>query len=124
MRAALIALLLAGAGTGAPAFAQETTPARGVFKNGADLYAACTSTKQADVDACDWFLMGAHDMATFYFDTSQLQATFCLPKGSTVEAVRKIAVDRLRAKPQTRNYSAVSGYLNALAEAYPGPCKS
>jgi hypothetical protein len=124
MRLAPIALSLGFALLPLAASAQESAPARGVFKTGDDLYAACTATDSASIDRCDWFLMGAQDMATYYQDTDQVKTSFCLPAGTNAEALRKLAVDRLRANPNTRRYSAVSGFLNALDEAYPGPCKA
>jgi hypothetical protein len=105
------------------AAAQESTPARGVFKTGEQIYVDCVATDAAALGRCDWFLMGAHDMASFYQDTDQVEVAFCLPKGTTADTIRKIAVDRWRAKPESRRFSAVSGFLNALSEKYPGACK-
>ncbi|WP_171982393.1 Rap1a/Tai family immunity protein [Sphingomonas sp. LM7] len=120
LRAALVcgALMLPVA-----AMAQDGTPARGVFKTGEQVYADCVSTDAESVARCDWFLMGAHDMASYYQDTDQIEVDFCIPRGTTAETIRKVAVDRWRAQPQSRKYSAVSGLLNALSEKYPGPCK-
>lgn len=106
------------------AAAQEGSPARAIFKSGEQVYAECTSTDRAALDRCDWFMMGAYDMASYYQDTDQIEVAFCLPAGTTAETIRTIAVDRWRTKPQSRKYSAVSGFLNALSEKHPGPCKN
>ena len=104
------------------AAAQDAIPARGVFKSGEQVYVDCIATDAAAVARCDWFLMGAHDMATFYQDTSQIEAAFCVPQHVDIETLRKVAVDRWRAQPESRKFSAVSSLLNALSEKYPGPC--
>lgn len=123
MHSKLVAgLALAAVTMPAAAAAQDSTPARGVFKTGEQVYEDCIATDEAALGRCDWFLMGAHDMATFYQDTDQIEAVFCIPKGTTAETLRKVAVDRWRAQPESRKYSAVSSLLNALSEKYPGPC--
>lgn len=104
------------------AAAQDAIPARGVFKSGEQVYVDCIASDAAAVARCDWFLMGAHDMATFYQDTSQIEAAFCVPQHVDIETLRKVAVDRWRAQPESRKFSAVSSLLNALSEKYPGPC--
>lgn len=94
-----------------------------MFKNGEEVYADCTSSDAARIAQWDWFLMGAHDMATYYQNTDQIEAEFCVPKTTRAETIRKVAVDRWRARPGPRKYSAVSVFLNPLSEKYPGPCK-
>ena len=123
MRSKLLAgLALATVTLPFAAAAQDETPARGVFKNGEQVYVDCIASDAAAIARCDWFLMGAHDMATFYQDTDQIEAAFCIPQGTDAETIRKVAVDRWRAQPESRKYSAVSSLLNALSEKYPGPC--
>lgn len=123
MRLFSTALLVAAGMTPLAAVAQDSAPARSVFKTGEALFAACTATDRDALDRCDWFLMGAQDMASFYQDTDQVKGSFCLPAGTTIEDLRRMAIDRMRANPDTRRYSAVSGVLNALDAAFPGPCK-
>jgi hypothetical protein len=124
VRKLLAGLVFAAMAIPDAAAAQDSTPARGVFKEGEQVYIDCISADKAAVERCDWFLMGAHDMATYYQDTKQIEVAFCVPKATTAETIQKVAVDRWRAQPQSRKYSAVSGFLNALSEKYPGPCKS
>ncbi|MES2988169.1 MAG: Rap1a/Tai family immunity protein [Pseudomonadota bacterium] len=118
----LLAALVCGSVTLPVAAAAQDAKARGIFKTGEQVYVDCIAADAAAVARCDWFLMGAHDMATYYQDTNQIEATFCTPKGIGAETIRKVAVDRWRAKPESRRYSAVSGFLNALDAKYPGPC--
>ena len=123
MRELLAGLAFAAVAIPASAVAQDSTPARGIFKSGEEVYAQCIATDQASLNRCDWFLMAAHDMATYYQDTKQIEVDFCVPKAIKTEEIRQVAVDRWRTKPPSRRYSAVSGFLNALIEKYPGPCK-
>lgn len=116
------AIVLSAAST-APAWAQDAIPARGVFKQGTNILSLCSSTKPADVDACDYYLMAAYDMASYFQDTGQAEATFCMPKGTTALTLRNAVTAYWRKKPDSQKYSAVSNIVNALDEAYPGACK-
>ena len=117
-----LALIAATAGVAAPGMAQDT-PSSGVFKEAGDLYPLCTSKDEADLEVCDWYLMGAFDMAVFFFDTGQAKASFCLPSGSQAITVRQAVVAYL-AKDQGRmRFSAVSTVINALNAQHPAPCK-
>ncbi|RYD67580.1 MAG: hypothetical protein EOP58_02790 [Sphingomonadales bacterium] len=117
-----LALFAAAAGCAAPAAAQDT-PSSGIFKKAGDLYPLCTSKDEDDLEVCDWYLMGAFDMAVFFFDTGQTEASFCLPSGSQSITVRQAVVAYL-AKDQGRmRYSAVSTVINALSAVHPAPCK-
>lgn len=102
---------------------QDGIPASGVFKSGEELYAACTSGKEDERARCDWFLMAAHDMATYYADVEEVKLGFCLSTGTKAETLRAGLVAYLRDRPASRKYSAVSTFLNAMDAAHPGPCK-
>lgn len=105
----------------APAFAQ--IPSTGVFKDGNDLFPLCTSRRERDIEMCEWFLMGAHDMAKFYDDTSN-DATFCTPANFTASRLREMMVDFWRNNPDARRFSASSAIRNVLSDAFPGACRS
>ena len=105
-----------------PAVAQDAIPARSIFKTAGELYPLCTSAKADEIDKCEWYLMAAYDMATYYQDTKQIEVSFCLPTGTLSEKLREVAVDYWRAKPDSRKYSAVSTFLNALDAKHPAPC--
>ncbi len=108
----------------APAAAQEAK-APGVFKTGEQLYQACISDVASDVKACDWFLMGAHDMAAMARDLGWIDRdNFCMPRDVDVVRLRALAVELWRDNADSRRYSAVSATLNAITAAYPGACKS
>ena len=114
--ASAIGALVLGAGAAA-----AQTRGSGVFKDGNDLFVPCTSTVQADLARCEWYLMGAFDMAKFYDDTSG-NATFCSPTGFNAVRLRELVVAYWRSHPDTRRYSASSVARQALKEAFPGPC--
>jgi hypothetical protein len=103
------------------ALAQDGTPASGVFKNAAEIYPLCTSSQTKEVEACDWYLMAAHDMMKFYGDTNMGGGKICLPMGTKAIEVRNAVLAYWRADPDSRKYSAVSTTYNALVEKF--PCK-
>ncbi len=107
-----------------PAAAQEAR-APGVFKTGEQLYQSCISDVASDVKACDWFLMGAHDMAAMARDLGWVDRdNFCMPRDVDIVRLRTLAVDLWRDNAESRRYSAVSATLNAITAAYPGACKA
>ena len=113
----------------APAMAQslpgaEDTRAPGIFKSGEEVYEACTSQSSRERAMCDWFLMGAHDMAALFRDTDQIAPdTFCTPAGIEAEELREAVVARWEENPDSRKYSAVSAALNAFVQTWPGICQ-
>ena len=108
----------------APASAQDAA-APGVFKTGEQLYQACISDVASDVKACDWFLMGAHDMAAMARDLGWVDKdNFCMPRDVDIVRLRKLAVELWRDNAEARRYSAVSATLNAITTAYPGACRA
>lgn len=114
----VVALLIALPGT---AMAQDdSTPSSGVFKTADQINSLCLSKKAEDVDACDWYIMAAHDMMKFYGDTEMGGDSICLPLGTKAEAVRGTVVAYWR-NPNSLKHSAVSTIYNALAAKY--PCK-
>ncbi len=123
-RLSILALGAALSATPAPAPAQEAR-APGVFKTGEQLYQACISDVASDVKACDWFLMGAHDMAAMVRDMGWIDRdNFCMPRDVDIVRLRALAVELWRDNPDSRRYSAVSATLNAITAAYPGACKA
>jgi len=102
----------------APAVAQDTTPSSGVFKTGQQVYDLCVSSKVTDLDNCDYFIMGAHDMVKFFGDTDMTDSKICLPEGIKAIEVRNVVLAYWRAKTVRLKYSAVSAISNALAEKY------
>jgi hypothetical protein len=102
----------------APVSAQDTTPSSGVFKTGQQVYDLCVSSKTADLDNCDYFIMGAHDMVKFFGDTDMTDSKICLPDGIKAIEVRNVVLAYWRAKTVRLKYSAVSAISNALVEKY------
>lgn len=116
LAATAAALFIAGA-------AAAQTPGTGVFKDGAELYPLCTSSQSADIQICEWYLMGAYDMAKYYDDTSG-NHTFCTPTGTVNAArVRELVVAHLRDNPDHRRFSASSVLRHVLVQNYPPPCR-
>ncbi|MCW3838068.1 Rap1a/Tai family immunity protein [Sphingomonas canadensis] len=111
-------LLTAAAMAPGAAQAQESTPSTGVFKTAQEVFTICNSTKEVDVEACDWFIMSAHDMMKFYGDTDTGGEKICLPQGTKALEVRTAVLDYWRSKPEARKYSAVSTIYNALTQKY------
>lgn len=107
------------ANTATPLAAQDSTPSSGVFKTAQQLYDVCTSSSEAELDYCDWFIMGAHDMMKFYGDTGAGGSTICIPIGTEELAVRNMVIAYWRSGRTSLSYSAVSTIYNALVETYP-----
>lgn len=113
------AALLLAAAPAAPASAQDSTPSSGVFKTGQQVYDLCVSKTAAERDACDYFIMGAHDMIKLYGDTKLAADNVCLPEGITALEVRNAVLDYWRGKTGGLKFSAVSSIRNALFQKYP-----
>lgn len=116
-RGALAAVLLA-AGPGMLA-AQESTPSSGVFKTAQQMFDLCQSSDAGDIEMCDSFIMGAHDMVKFYGDTGTGGSPICIPVGTQVLDVRNTVMAYWQNDTAGLQYSAVSTIYNALVEAYP-----
>lgn len=102
-----------------PAGAQESAPSSGVFKTGQQIYDLCVSKDAADLDMCDYFLMGAHDMIKLYGDTGIDENKICLPVGIKAIELRTSILAYWRGKMGGLKYSAVSSIRNALFDKYP-----
>ena len=118
-RAAVIA---ACASLALPGAAVAQSPSTGVFKDGNELYPLCTSRRDNDVSNCEWFLMGAHDMAKYYDDTSG-NNTFCTPPGFNAARLRELMVAFWRDNPDARRFSASSATRHVLTQNFPGACR-
>jgi hypothetical protein len=116
-RGALAAVLL----TAVPGMlaAQDSTPSSGVFKTAQQMFDSCTSSEAADLEMCDSFIMGAHDMMKFYGDTGAGGSPICIPAGTQALVVRDTVIAYWRNDAAGLQYSAVSTIYNALVEAYP-----
>jgi hypothetical protein len=120
-RAALAAALIAA--TAIPASAQQDeVPSSGVFKTAQEIFELCTSQDEKEVEACDWFIMGAHDMMKLYGDAELGGDRICLPIGTQMLQVRETVLAYWRSGQTSLSYSAVSTIYNALTAAY--PCSS
>ena len=115
-----VAVLLAGIAL-LPGLAQaqdNSTPSTGVFKTAEDVYTLCVSDDAGDLEACDWYLMAAHDMIKFYGDTETGGTKLCIPEGTQAGVIREVVLDYWRADPDGLQYSAVSTIYNALEAEY------
>ena len=120
IRSGAAAVLLAGSALspGAASAQDDSTPSTGVFKTAEDIYALCSSDIDTDVEACDWYIMAAHDMIKFYGDTETGGTKLCIPTGTQAVVIREVVLDYWRADPAGLQYSAVSTIYNALEAAY------
>jgi hypothetical protein len=112
---ALAAAALAGSAMAGPAWGQSDSS--GTFKTGQELYAACTSSDEADLDTCDWYIMGVHDAVILHQDVEWVETTICVPDGSLAETLREAVVAYLEAS-DNREFTAVSMVYNAFEEYY------
>ena len=111
---------LAALAFAAPALAQ--TGADSGIRSGQQMLDQCSSTKAADIAACEAFLTGAHNSFIYLQDIGQTDKDICVPPGTTPAALRQVAVDYWRANPASRKFSAVSSFWNALVARFPAPC--
>jgi len=96
----------------------DSTPSTGVFKTAEEIYELCVSSDVSDVEACDWYIMAAHDMIKFYGDTDTGGSKLCIPTGTQAQVIREVVLDYWRADPDGLQYSAVSTIYNALEAEY------
>src|SRR5688500_2043931 len=110
------ALLLTGSALspGAAIAQDDSTPSTGVFKTAEEVYELCTSDQTVEVEACDWYIMAAHDMIKFYGDTDTGGTKLCIPTGTQALCVRRVWIDYCDADLEVLQYSAVSTIYNAL----------
>jgi hypothetical protein len=111
-------LLAAAAGmvSAVPAWGQ--TDSSGTFKTGDELYAACTSSDDAEVSQCDWYIMGVHDAIVLHQDLQWVDVVICVPDQTVAETLRGVVIDYL-AGSDDRAFTAVSMVYNALDDRYP-----
>ena len=115
------AAVLLASGALAPGIAvaqDDSTPSTGVFKTADEIYSLCSSDVDADVEACDWYIMAAHDMIKFYGDTETGGTKLCIPEGTQAQVIREVVLDYWRDDPDGLQYSAVSTIYNALEAEY------
>lgn len=114
------AVLLAGGALvpGSVIAQDDSTPSTGVFKNASEIYELCVSDDAADVEACDWYIMAAHDMIKFYGDTETGGTKLCIATGTQAQVIREIVLAYWRNDPDALQYSAVSTIYNALEAEY------
>ena len=120
IRSGAAAVLLAGSALspGAALGQDDSTPSTGVFKTSEEIYDLCTSSDAAQVEACDWYLMAAHDMIKFYGDTDTGGTKLCIPTGTQAQEIREVVLAYWRSDPDGLQYSAVSTIYNALEAEY------
>jgi hypothetical protein len=105
----------AGMALSGPAWAQ--TDSSGTFKTGDELYAACTSSDDAEVLQCEWYIMGVHDAVILHQDLEWVDAVICVPDQTTAETLRNVVIGYLE-NSENRGFTAVSMVYNALEENY------
>ncbi|MEZ0242113.1 MAG: Rap1a/Tai family immunity protein [Sphingomonas sp.] len=102
-----------------PAFAQSTSSG---IRTGQQMLDQCTSSRAADLAACDAFLTGAQNAFIYLQDIGQTDKDICVPPGTAPAVLRQVAIDYWRANPGSRKFSAVSSFWNALVARFPAPC--
>ena len=120
IQSGIAALVLAG-GALLPVVApaqDDSTPSTGVFKTAEEIHALCVSEAAADLEACDWYIMAAHDMMKFYGDTDAGGSKLCIPTGTQALTIRNVVLAYWNADPDGLQYSAVSTIYNALEAEY------
>jgi hypothetical protein len=110
-------LFAAAAGLALPGPAWAQTDSSGTFKTGEELYAACTSSDDADVAECDWYIMGVHDAIVLHQDLEWVDTTICVPDQTTAETLRGVVIDYLSGSDD-RAFTAVSMVYNSLEDSY------
>jgi hypothetical protein len=84
------------------------------FKNGTELYQACTVSDSVHTSFCIGYVMGVSD------SLQSLHLT-CSPKQATGRQVTDLVVSYLRDHPDARQYVAAQEVTLALVKAF--PCK-
>ena len=110
----LAVLALAGPAAAAP----DSTPSSGVFKTGQEVHDLCVSKDDADVSACDYFIMAVHDAIKLYGDTKMADSNLCPPEGVTALELRNTVLAYWNGRTTSLKYSAVSSIRNALFQKY------
>ena len=120
MKSGAAAVLLAGVALmpGLARAQDDSTPSTGVFKTAQEIYTLCVSDETSDIEACDWYIMAAHDMIKFYGDTDTGGTKICIPMGTQELAIRNIMLDYWRANSDDLGFSAVSTIYLALEAEY------
>ena len=116
--AAAVLLALSALAPGAALAQDDSTPSTGVFKTAEEIHALCTSAEQVELEACDWYLMAAHDMVKFYGDTETGGTKLCIPEGTQALTIRNVVLAYWQEDPDGLQYSAVSTIYNALEAEY------
>jgi hypothetical protein len=116
--AAAMLLALSALSPGVAMAQDDSTPSTGVFKTAEEIYTLCASEESSDLEACDWYLMAAHDMIKFYGDTDTGGAKLCIPTGTQALEIRNVLLEYWRADLDGLRYSAVSTIYNALEAEY------
>jgi len=111
------ALLAAAAAVALTAPAWSQTDSSGTFKTGDELYEACTSSDDAYVGQCDWYIMGVHDAIVLHQDLQWVDVVICVPDSTEAETLRDAVISYL-ANSETRDFTAVSMVYNALEASY------
>lgn len=113
---ALSACAAAATAIASPAWGQTSNS--GTFKTGEELYEVCTSSEDADLEVCDWYIMGVHDAVILHQDLEWVERTICIAEGTTAGELREKVVAYLN-NSDDRDFSAVSMVYNALEAEYP-----
>ena len=116
--AAAVLLAVSALKPGAALAQDDSTPSTGVFKTSEEIYALCTSDEASEVEACDWYIMAAHDMIKFYGDTDTGGTKLCIPTGTQAQVIRQVVIAYWQDDPGGLQYSAVSTIYNALEAEY------
>jgi len=117
-RFGLVVSIAAAAGMAIAGPASAQIDSSGTFKTGDELYAQCTSTDEAEVDACDWYIMGVQDAIILHQDLEWVEKAICIPVGTTAEDLRERVVAYLE-NSDDRSFSAVSMVYNSIEADFP-----
>lgn len=89
----------------------------GTFETGEELYQACTSKEDTELEHCYGYIMGVSDTITLFADYGWVEPSACVPNDIGIEKLRAIVVGYIEGSDGY--YSAVSMVHGALEEAYP-----
>ncbi|HEX8643888.1 MAG TPA: Rap1a/Tai family immunity protein [Allosphingosinicella sp.] len=116
-------LSIAAVALSLPQMAGAQATNSGSFRSATHIFELCTSRESADIASCELYLMGAHDMAKFYDDTTG-RPSFCPSQRISVGRLRELVVGHLRANPDHQRYSAASIVRHLLEQSFPVPCRA